>query len=456
MLNISPERINHLIEESKYDAFASLKKRATSDWMIKIFSGLLFLAMIALFLPWTQNIRAKGYVTTLDPESRPQMIQALIGGRIEKWYVREGEYVRAGDTIIQISEVKEEYLDPEILERTEQQIFAKSGSASAYRDKARNLEQQNEALKKGMEVKVEQNRLKIQQTNLKIQSDSLDLIAARLKIEIAENQLVRIESLYNDGLKSLTELEAKRLAVREAQAKVIELENKLAAGRNELLSLEANREAIINDYQDKIAKSRSEIMSALSDLYNTEADVNKLQSQYNAYEQRTRNYIIKAPISGIVTKAMRSGVGEIIKNGDQIVSLMPDNYQLAVEMYVNPRDMPLLQNGQKVRVQFDGWPAIVFGGWPNNSYGTFGGEVFAIDNLISENGQYRVLVAPDPDDIAWPEAVRVGGGANTITLLNQVRLGYEIWRQLNGFPADFYRIEKANSLKPKPPLKKVK
>lgn len=456
MLNISPERIHHLIQENQYESFDFLKKRATSDWMLKILSGLLLLAVIALFLPWTQNIRAKGYVTTLDPESRPQTIQALIGGRIENWYVREGDFVRAGDTIIIISEVKEEYLDPEILERTEHQIVAKNESARAYMDKAKNLEQQYQALQNGMEVKIEQNLLKIKQTELKIQSDSLDLIAARLKIEIAENQLARIENLYKEGLKSLTELEAKRLAVRESQAKVIELENKLDAGRNELLSLEANREAIINDYQDKIAKSRSEMMSALSDRYNAEADMNKLQSQYNAYEQRTRNYVIKAPISGYVTKAIQTGVGEIIKNGDQIVSLMPEKYQLAVEMYVNPRDVPLLQRGQKVRVQFDGWPAIVFSGWPNNSYGTFGGEIFAIDNFISENGQYRILVAPDSEDISWPEAVRVGGGANTITLLNEVRLGYEIWRQLNGFPPDFYGSQSSDAVKQKAPLKKVK
>ena len=119
-------------------------------------------------------------------------------------------------------------------------------------------------------------------------------------------------------------------------------------------------------------------------------------------------------------------------------------------------DMPLLKLGQRVRVQFDGWPAIVFSGWPNSSYGTFGGEIFAINNDISENGKYRILIAPDQDEMEWPNEVRVGGGANTITLLNDVKVGYELWRQLNGFPADYYKNEKSNSVKVKAPLKKVK
>lgn len=456
MLNISPERINHLVKESQYKAFNILSDKSTSGWMIKILVSSMVLGIIALFLPWTQNVRAKGYVTTLDPQSRPQTIQALIGGRIEKWFVREGQFVNAGDTIILISEVKEEYLDPQILDRTKQQILAKNESALAYQEKAKSLQDQNNALNRSREVKIEQNRLKREQALLKIQSDSIDLVAALLKVEIAENQLERMENLYSEGLKSLTDLEAKRLSFREAQAKVTELQNKIDAGRNEVLNLDANIDAILNEFQDKIAKSRSEMMSALSDRYDADATVNKLQSQYNAYEQRQKNYVITSPVSGYVTKAIQSGVGEIIKNGEQIVSLMPEQYQLAVEMYVNPRDVPLLATSQKVRVQFDGWPAIVFSGWPNNSYGTFGGKIFAIDNFISENGMYRVLVSPDPDEIDWPEAVRVGGGANTITLLNEVKLGYEIWRQLNGFPPDYYGDEKANNIKQKAPLKKVK
>lgn len=456
MLNISDKSVEHKINRSKYSAFAVLDDKVSSTTLIKVFSVLGLIMLIALFLPWTQNIRAKGYVTTLSPDDRPQTIQSLIGGRIERWYVREGQVVNRGDTIVNISEVKEEYLDPQILARTASQISAKAESANAYLEKAGNLQDQFKALLAGREVKLEQNIIKSEQTLLKLQSDSMELVATELKYEIAMKQLVRIQELYDQGIKSLTDLEAKRLSAQESQAKVTSLENKVDTHRNELRNLIADRLAIINEYDNKIAKSRSDRMSALSASYDADANVNKLQSQYNAYEVRQQNYYIRSPIDGIVTKAIQSGIGEIIKNGAEIVSIMPNEYNLAVEMYVAPINVPLLYLGEKVRIQFDGWPAIVFSGWPQNSYGTFGGRVFAIDNFISENGKYRVLVSPDPEDKPWPDLVRVGGGANTITLLNDVSVGYELWRQLNGFPPDYYRDNMAEDVKTKVPLRKVK
>lgn len=456
MLNISEKRIDSYIDKDKYSAFELLRNKSVSSALIRLGAFLFILAFVFLFLPWTQNIRAKGYVTTLNPDQRPQDVQSLIAGKIEKWYVQEGDFVQQGDTIMQISEVKEEYLDPQILERTRGQIDAKTGSVAAYVDKAQSLDQQIVALIKGREAKLEQNDIKIEQTKLKIQSDSMERIAENAKLDIAIFQLERMEKMYDAGLKSLTDLEAKRLSVQQSRAKVTAITNKIDANRNELENLTTNRITIINSYADKIAKSQSDRASAVSSRFDTEASINKLQSSYNAYEQRQLNYFIKSPITGYITKAIKTGIGEIIKNGDGIITIMPGDYQLAVEMYVDPVDVPLLKRGQKVRVQFDGWPAIVFSGWPNSSYGTFGGRVFAIDNFISDNNKYRVLVEQDPEESPWPEPVRVGGGANTITLLNDVKIGYEIWRQLNGFPPDYYRDQKSEDVKTKAPLRKVK
>ena len=149
-------------------------------------------------------------------------------------------------------------------------------------------------------------------------------------------------------------------------------------------------------------------------------------------------YYITAPVNGYITQAIQSGIGENLKEGDRIVSIMPADYELAVEMYVRPIDLPLLQKGQEVRVQFDGWPAIVFSGWPEQSYGTYGGEIFAIDRFITKNGKYRVLVAPDPEQPDWPEALRLGAGTSNMVLLKDVPVWYELWRNINGFPPDFY------------------
>ena len=124
---------------------------------------------------------------------------------------------------------------------------------------------------------------------------------------------------------------------------------------------------------------------------------------------------------------------------------MPSNFDIAVETFVNPVDLPLLKKGEKIRVWFDGWPTIVFSGWPEMSYGTFGGEIVAIENFISDNGKFRVLIAPDPEEEKWPSQLRVGSGAQTIALLNTVPVWFEIWRVLNGFPPDYYKTSQKSS-----------
>lgn len=456
MLNISKERIIDYVKSEDYKCFQLLENKDNPKLLMRVFSGAILLGIAALFLPWTQNIRATGYVTSLNPYNRPQTVQSVIGGKIEKWYVNEGDVVKAGDTIIIISEVKEEYLDPEILPNTENQIIAKSQASGAYSEKAENLKDQLLALQNTRDIKLQQNNIKLKQNSLYYQSDSLELEAAKVKLKNTKNQLERIKQLYNDGIKPLVDYENKNFEYQDAQAKVTSYTNKLNALVNERQIIENDIEGIKNEYRDKIAKTRSELNSALSSKFNADADVNKLQSQYNTYSQRQANYVIKSPIDGVINSALQTGIGEIIKNGEDIVNIVPSDYTLAVEMFIDPVDVPLLDVGEKVRILFDGWPAIVFSGWPNTSYGTFGGKVYMIENNISPNGKYRVLVEPDETEESWPAELRIGGGANTITLLNNVSVGYELWRQLNGFPPDYYKKSDENSVKVKAPLKRVK
>ena len=158
---------------------------------------------------------------------------------------------------------------------------------------------------------------------------------------------------------------------------------------------------------------------------------------------------ITAPYNGIINKAIRGGVGQTFKEGEALVGIMPAQVDLAVETFVEPLDLPLLHIGEKVRVQFDGWPAIVFQGWPNASYGTYGAKVVAIENFISDNGKFRVLLAPDEEDHKWPKDIRAGSGAFTMALLEDVPIWFELWRQLNGFPPNYYQPEGATKTKKK-------
>lgn len=400
-----------------------------------------------MLLPWTQNIASKGKLVTLRPEQRPQTINTVISGRIEKWFVKDGDPVKKGDTILFISEIKQDYFDPSLVGRTQNQLKNKELSVVSYSDKIQSLDARIDALSETGRLKLQQTKIKLQQAQLKLKADSMELQTAQVNYRVAEQQFERMEKLFKEGLKSQTEVETRKLSLQRAQANLINSQQKLLQTKNDIIDLKVEYNSVQAKYRDEVSKAESDKFEALSSMYNAEVDVTKLQTQVANYSIRSGMYYILAPQDGIVTKVLSSGIGETIKEGDAIATIMPSIYDMAIEMYIRPVDLPLVQKGQKVRIQFDGWPAIVFTGWPSASYGTFGGEVFAVDNFAGDDGTFRVLISPNKKDRKWPEQLRVGGGTKSMILLNDVPIGYELWRIINGFPPDFYSNESSQPSK---------
>ena len=438
MLNISDNKTK-LQPLDRFATVKNLTNRPHYKILNKIIAVVSIIAVTALFLPWTQNISGSGSVTTLKPDQRPQSIQSVISGRLEKWYVQEGDFVKKGDTIVFISEIKEDYMDPNLVQNTKNQIDAKKQSLQSYSSKVSTLSGQIEAIEREKVLKQEQAQNKIKQSRLKIESDSMDLVAVKTQLKIANTQYNRAVQLNKEGLKPLTDIEEKRLKLQEVEAKIITQENKYLTSKNELINAKVEINRLSAEYAEKVSKANSDKFTALSSQYDTDAQVNKLENQYANYSIRNGMYYIKASQNGYINRALQSGLGETIKEGTAIATIMPSQYDIAVETFVNPIDLPLLSKGEKVRVWFDGWPTIVFSGWPNMSYGTFGGEIVAIENFISENGKYRVLIAPDKNEDKWPKQLSIGAGAQTIALLHNVPVWFEIWRTLNGFPPNYYK-----------------
>lgn len=447
MLNITKNTLTKQIDLSKYKS----GKNIMNVEYHKVFKKLLIIFAISLFLilflPWTQTISSNGFVTTLRPNQRPQTIQSQIPGRIEEWYVQEGDFVKKGDTIMRISEVKSEYFDDKLSERTSNQITAKSASVDAYKGKVNALQGQIIALEQERVLKLEQTQNKLRQAHLKVKTDSIDLEALKIKLQIIQTQYERTIALEKEGLMAVKDVEEYNNKLQETSAKFISQENKYLTSKNEVINYQLEISRIKANYADKLAKVNSDIFSAQSAGLDTEAQVSKLETDFANYEKRGSLKFVTAPQDGYITKAIKSGIGESFKEGDELVGIMPAKFEFAVEMFVRPIDLPLIHLNEKVRVQFDGWPAIVFSGWPNASYGTYGARVVAIENFISENGKYRVLIAPDPETEEWPKLLRVGSGAQTIALLEDVPIWYEIWRQINSFPPNFYQPKEGTSMK---------
>ena len=413
------------------------KTSRIKKWVI----GSLLILLIVLLLPWTQNIRASGSVTTLQQDQRPQEVNSIIAGSVVKWYVREGDFVKEGDTLLQLGEVKTDYFDPQLLNRTQEQVVAKQKSILNYNNKAATAQTQVTALKNGLALKLNSIDNKLQQQFLKVASDSNDLIAAQNELNIYRRQLEAGKIMYDSGSIALIELEKRRANFQNGQAKKISIENKFLQNKQEIANLQIEKRSALQEYTDKIAKAEGETFSAISDAAGTEAEVAKLRNLFANYDARNKLYYVRAPQNGQITKAKKAGIGEMMKEGDMLVEIVPDEVEHAVQLYIDPMDLPLISKGQKVRFIFDGFPAIVFSGWPKGSIGTFGGKVAAIETNVSPNGKFRVLVKEDDPNRPWPKQLRMGGGAKGIALLKDVQVYYELWRLINGFPPEYYQSE---------------
>lgn len=412
MLNFSRQRIDKIIAQERLYSLRAIKSPRAGKILARWLMGISLVFLIILFVPWQQNIRGTGMVTAFDPMNRPQTVESAIAGRIQHWHVSEGEYVEKGDTIITLSEIRERYFDPELLIRLQEQITAKGQSLLAKEQKASALSRQIKALREAMQNKISQAKAKLE--------------AEEIRFKNAENQFQRNTKLFEAGNIPLTKYQEIEYKYQGAQAD-------FTNARIELDRVEA-------EYMDKISKAESDRSNTQAEIFETTAELAKLRNEFMNMKIRNEQYQIIAPQTGVIVRAMKAGIGETIKEGDPVCIIMPlVESDLAVELHVKAMDVPLITRGRKVRIEFDGWPALQFSGWPSVSVGTFGGEVKVIDYVNSRPGEFRILVVPDVTDEAWPKQLRVGSGIKGWVMLDDVPVWYEIWRQLNGFPPSLYR-----------------
>lgn len=413
------------------------RKRYTQRWLWV----LLGVILVFLFLPWTQNIRSTGFVTTIDQEDRPQNVVSQIPGKILKWYVREGDFVKVGDTLLQLGEVKDEYLDPQLVERTQNQIDENTNKTRFYADKIQAVDQQIATLRQQLDLKLKSLTNKRTQIERKIEAKKVEIEAAKVDLKQGEDQLQRAKVMLEKEAISKFDYERRNASYVKAMSSLTDKQNELDNFKQDLILNTLEVSNAKQEYAEKIVKLQGDQFTISTNVAEAKEKIAVLSNKKQSIVRRADYYYLLSPQNGQVIKARKSGLNEIVKEGEMIVEIVPQDIRYAVEMFISPMDLPLVDTGQKVRFIFDGFPAIVFSGWPNASTGTFGGKILAVEGNRSINGKFRVLVSEDKTERPWPKSLKLGNGATGIALLNNVPIWYELWRNINGFPADFYKEE---------------
>lgn len=385
-----------------------------------------WMGIVLTVTPWQQSADGEGRVIAYTPTERQQILEAPIDGRIIRWHVREGSRVKAGDPLVDISDN-----DPELMDRlrgerdnvksrvelTKQRVETLTGRLTTLDEMRKNA-----VAAAGARIRVASQRVKASQQALE---------ASRASNSTSKLNLDRQRALVKDGLVSnraaeLAELEFTRTLtdVERANAAVLGARSEESMAISERMRVDAEREAVIEEARASLTSAQSDIAKTTEELYRIEVRLARQQAQS-----------VVANRDGVVQRVLVVDGNQMVKSGDKLLTLVPDTKERAVEVWVKGNDAPLISSTRHVRLQFEGWPALQFSGWPSVAVGTFGGRVAFVDPSDDGKGKFRVVIVPDEGE-PWPDArfLRQGVRAHAWVLLDQVRLGYELWRQFNGFP----------------------
>jgi multidrug resistance efflux pump len=380
----------------------------------RILARLLLLVVVAIsvaifFVPWQQSVRGTGRVIAFNPLDRRVNIEAPVEGRVRRLLVVENQTVRQGDVIADIQDN-----DPNLIGKLRLQHDAAIARRAAAAQRIEDLDQQaaSQELAKIQAIDAAQQRVNAEQ----------------VLFETNEINERRMAQLVSTGDISRRDYELAKLACDSARANL--------AGAKAVL------ERTGRDYDASISATSASRRSAEGDVATADRDIAAIDIPITKAEQQ----VVFAPRDGIVL-SVAATEGAYLKPGSSICVVIPNTEARFVEAWIDGMDMPLLTPrevredgttvpGSRVRLQFEGWPAIQFVGWPSVAVGTFGGEVLSIDATDDGAGRFRIVVASDPTDEPWPgpRFLRQGVRAKAWVLLRTVPIWQEAWRQLNGFP----------------------
>ncbi|MCS6915701.1 MAG: biotin/lipoyl-binding protein [Myxococcales bacterium] len=401
---------------------ASVVRRAARVMMVLFWVTLLFL----LLAPWQQSSTGEGRVIAYTPVERQQTIEAPVDGRIVRWHVREGTHVKAGDLIVEMSDI-----DPAILERLRRERDAVAARLEAARARARAQQGRVAALTASREAAIGAADARMRMAQDRVRAAEQALTAAEAAHHTAQLNIERQQSLHARGLTSTRNVELAELERVRTSTEVDRARATLDAARNEERALRTEKERISRDASAALSDAEAAQAAALAEAAAAEAELARIEVRVS----RQTAQQVRAPREGNILRLLANPGAEVVKAGDPLAILVPATQDRAVELWVDGNDVPLLSEGRHVRLQFEGWPAIQFTGWPSVAVGSFGGYVKVIDATDNGRGKFRVLVLPDEGD-PWPSPTYLRQGVRVTgwILLNRVRLGYELWRQFNAFP----------------------
>lgn len=319
--------------------------------MLYVLLVLVFLlVMWAVFGQLDIVARAQG---KLIPQTRIKIAQPFEGGRISKILVKDGDLVKAGQSIMlmdtQLSEADTEKLRAEL---ASSKIMLRSINAELSHKKFTQLPDDKPELFKKVYEKYEARQKSylhaVEQQKAILNKSKQDLSAAN---EVYK-KLKQILPIHQENEKNIIKLADKgfvsKLDVLEKQRIRIEAERDMQAQKFIMQGAKERINEVKGQLDELISEHESQF---LDEQITLKQRVDQLDQDWLKQEYRNRLMKIKAPQDGFIKDIATNTEGTVVPAGTVLMNIVPINEPLLAEVYVNNQDVGFISAGQKTRIK---------------------------------------------------------------------------------------------------------
>lgn len=337
------------------------------SWRGVVFFGyLILLGFFGGFVGWAamaplgSGAIAQGQVQVAGNQ---KTVQHLEGGIILAINVREGDYVKSGDVLVELEAVQSDVQ----FDRLAKQYWAMLGREARLVAEAKRqteIDFPSEILDRAADTEVAEI-IDGERRLFEGRRSALDSQVGLLERRVAKSreEIVALKAQSRSDRRQLEIIEEEIDGVRELLDKGLERKPRLLALQRTQAELEGsieNRAALMSRAEQTIAETEYQLLALLdeerskveSDLRNTQVELSDLRNQMRGVKDTQERSVIRAPQSGQIYGLRFHTTGGVISPGEPILNIVPEDADLVVQARVDPNDIDVVSMGQLAAVRF--------------------------------------------------------------------------------------------------------
>ncbi|MBF8722834.1 HlyD family type I secretion periplasmic adaptor subunit [Pseudomonas guariconensis] len=325
------------------------------------------------------------------PSSKVQVVQNLEGGIVTEIFVREGQMVDKGTTLLRLDDTRflsnkgESEADRYALTAQVERLSAEAEGhplvlSDEVRAKAPQVAEDEVALYESRQRRLASEK---QTLNEQLRQKTQELAEFRSKVEQYRSALGLLQQELNMstplvGTGAISPVEILRLKQRTVEAR----------GQLNATSLAIPRaEAAVAEIKSKIQESDATFRSeAAKELNDKRTELSKITASSIAIDDRVNRTTVVSPVRGIVKLLKVNTIGGVVQPGSDLVEIVPIEDNLLIEAKVRPQDVAFLHPGQAAMVKVTAYDYTIYGGLK----GTL--ELIGADTVTDDKGNAFYLI----------------------------------------------------------------